>query len=97
MGCTAALPDTKSIVGLVGLLVGVGEITGALSYGLLTKWSPNWARGSIILFAMVCHLTAFVLIFIGTQCTRHIYIVPYLVFCCIIGIKNVYNHFALLE
>ena len=65
MGSTGALPDAKSLVGLVGLLVGVGEIVGALSYGFLTKLFPNWARGFIIIFAMCCHLTAFMLIFIG--------------------------------
>lgn len=65
VGSTAALPDAKSLVGLVGLLVGVGEIVGATSYGFLTKWFPKWARGFIILFAMTCHLTSFVLIFIA--------------------------------
>ena len=59
------ISDAKSLVGLVGLLVGVGEICGALGYGFLTKVFPSWARGFIILFSLGCHCVCFILIFIG--------------------------------
>jgi len=65
VGSTEALPDAKSLVGLVGLLVGVGEICGALGYGFLTKVFPSWARGFIILFSLGCHCVCFILIFIA--------------------------------
>ena len=65
VGSTAALPNAKSLVGLVGLLVGAGEIIGALTYGFLTKVAPQWSRGFIIIFACICHFTAFMLIFVA--------------------------------
>ena len=55
VGSTAALPNAKSLVGLVGLLVGAGEIIGALTYGFLTKIAPKWSRGFIIIFASICN------------------------------------------
>ena len=41
VGSTAALPNAKSLVGLVGLLVGAGEIIGALTYGFLCAKTTN--------------------------------------------------------
>ena len=65
VGSTEALPNAKSMVGLVGLLVGTGEIVGALTYGFLIKIAPQWSRGFIIIFSLVCHCISFMLMFLA--------------------------------
>ena len=65
VGSTGALSDAKSLVGLVGMLVGTGEIFGSFLSGLFIKIFGQKSRGIIIIFALIFHFISFFLIFIS--------------------------------
>lgn len=65
VGSTTALPDPKSLVGIAGLMVGTGEVSGAIGWGLVNKWAKVWGRGIVIISSTFCHITAFVLLYLS--------------------------------
>ncbi|OQV20090.1 UNC93-like protein MFSD11 [Hypsibius exemplaris] len=82
----------KSILGLAGVAIGVGQITGGLAFGILGKKTIRYGRDPIVLFGYLIHLIAFFLIFLNIpgdaplrESTLQAYMTPniYLgIFCC---------------
>ena len=64
VGSTEALPDPKSLVGIAGLMIGTGEVSGAIGWGIVNKWAKMWGRGIVIISSTFCHLAAFVILFL---------------------------------
>lgn len=55
----------KSIVGLAGVAIGVGEIVGGLAFGILGKKTIRHGRDPIVVFGFIVHLCTFFLIFLN--------------------------------
>ncbi|XP_061867116.1 UNC93-like protein MFSD11 [Colius striatus] len=54
--------DEKSLIGLSGIFIGVGEILGGGIFGLLSK-SNGFGRNPVVMLGIVVHFIAFYLIF----------------------------------
>ncbi|XP_068105788.1 UNC93-like protein MFSD11 [Hyperolius riggenbachi] len=56
--------DAKSLIGLSGIFVGLGEVLGGAVFGLLSK-NSHFGRNPVFLFGLVVHFLAFYLIFLS--------------------------------
>ncbi|XP_018411187.1 PREDICTED: UNC93-like protein MFSD11 isoform X3 [Nanorana parkeri] len=56
--------DAKSLIGLSGIFVGLGEVLGGAVFGLLSK-NSRFGRNPVFLFGLVVHFLAFYLIFLS--------------------------------
>nr|XP_054763618.1 UNC93-like protein MFSD11 [Lytechinus pictus] len=57
--------DSNSFIGISGMLIGAGEITGGLLFGILGKKTIKFGRDPIILLGYVVHMICFYLIFLN--------------------------------
>ncbi|XP_049940145.1 UNC93-like protein MFSD11 [Schistocerca serialis cubense] len=58
-------PNAKQLVGLSGIFIGVGEVTGGLLFGILGHKTIRWGRDPIVIMGFVIHLLSFFLIFLN--------------------------------
>ncbi|XP_075033850.1 UNC93-like protein MFSD11 [Mixophyes fleayi] len=56
--------DAKSLIGLSGIFVGLGEVLGGAVFGLLSK-NSRFGRNPVFLLGLVVHFLAFYLIFLS--------------------------------
>ncbi|KAG8446106.1 hypothetical protein GDO86_013829, partial [Hymenochirus boettgeri] len=56
--------DAKSLIGLSGIFVGLGEVLGGGAFGLLSK-NRHFGRNPVIILGLVVHFLAFYLIFLA--------------------------------
>uniref|UniRef100_A0A4W3JMP2 UNC93-like protein MFSD11 n=1 Tax=Callorhinchus milii TaxID=7868 RepID=A0A4W3JMP2_CALMI len=56
--------EAKSMVGLAGIFIGVGEIIGGGTFGLFNQYH-NFGRNPIVLLGLLTHVVAFYLIFLN--------------------------------
>lgn len=56
--------DAKSLIGISGICIGIGEILGGGVFGLLNK-SSRFGRNPVILLGLITHYVAFYLIFLN--------------------------------
>ncbi|KAJ7989404.1 hypothetical protein DPEC_G00304200 [Dallia pectoralis] len=56
--------DAKSLIGLSGIFIGIGEILGGGVFGLLNKCN-RFGRNPVVLLGMITHFVAFYLIFLN--------------------------------
>uniref|UniRef100_A0AAY5KCD8 UNC93-like protein MFSD11 n=1 Tax=Esox lucius TaxID=8010 RepID=A0AAY5KCD8_ESOLU len=56
--------DAKSLIGLSGIFIGIGEILGGGVFGMLNK-ANRLGRNPIVLLGMITHYVAFYLIFLN--------------------------------
>ncbi|XP_038021271.1 UNC93-like protein MFSD11 [Anas acuta] len=56
--------DEKSLIGLSGIFIGVGEILGGGIFGLLSK-NNRFGRNPVVMLGIIIHFIAFYLIFIN--------------------------------
>ncbi|XP_054833806.1 UNC93-like protein MFSD11 [Eublepharis macularius] len=54
--------EEKSLIGLSGIFIGIGEILGGGLFGLLSK-SHHFGRNPVVMFGIIIHFIAFYLIF----------------------------------
>ena len=57
--------DSDRLVGLVGIMIGIGEIVGGLTFGIFGKKTVKYGRDPIILMGGVLHFVAYFLIFLN--------------------------------
>ncbi|XP_077412486.1 UNC93-like protein MFSD11 [Vanacampus margaritifer] len=57
--------DAKSLIGLSGICVGLGEILGGGTFGALNKGGGRLGRNPVVLLGLLAHYVAFYLIFIN--------------------------------
>ncbi|XP_055510184.1 UNC93-like protein MFSD11 isoform X2 [Leucoraja erinacea] len=60
--------EAKSLIGLSGIFVGVGEIIGGATFGLLNKFLSKYlgiGRNPVVLLGLFCHILAYYLIFLN--------------------------------
>lgn len=65
VGNTKNFEHPKRQIGLVGMLIGCGEITGGLLFGIFGKRSNRFGRDPIVLFGAAVHWICFLLIFLN--------------------------------
>lgn len=65
VGATLNLSDSKKLVGLSGVFIGIGEVLGGLCFGILGKKTTKWGRDPIVIAGFVIHILAFFGIFIN--------------------------------
>lgn len=67
IGFTTQIGESaKQLVGLSGIFIGVGEVFGGVSFGLLgARTSNKLGRDPIVILGFVIHLIAFFLIFLN--------------------------------
>ncbi|XP_015765862.1 PREDICTED: UNC93-like protein MFSD11 [Acropora digitifera] len=63
VGNTSHFHQAKRQIGLVGMLIGCGEISGGLLFGIFGKRSTKFGREPIVLLGMISHWICFLLIF----------------------------------
>uniref|UniRef100_A0A8C5KK21 UNC93-like protein MFSD11 n=1 Tax=Jaculus jaculus TaxID=51337 RepID=A0A8C5KK21_JACJA len=56
--------EEKSLIGLSGIFIGIGEILGGSLFGLLSK-NSRFGRNPVVLLGIVVHFVAFYLIFLN--------------------------------
>lgn len=56
--------DSKSLIGISGIFIGIGEILGGGVFGLLNK-SSSFGRNPVVLLGLITHFVAFYLIFLN--------------------------------
>uniref|UniRef100_A0A8C3YPJ6 UNC93-like protein MFSD11 n=1 Tax=Catagonus wagneri TaxID=51154 RepID=A0A8C3YPJ6_9CETA len=56
--------EEKSLIGLSGIFIGIGEILGGSLFGLLSK-NTRFGRNPVVLLGMLVHFLAFYLIFLN--------------------------------
>ncbi|XP_077020054.1 UNC93-like protein MFSD11 isoform X2 [Tamandua tetradactyla] len=56
--------EEKSLIGLSGIFIGIGEILGGSLFGLLSK-SNRFGRNPVVLLGILVHFVAFYLIFLN--------------------------------
>lgn len=56
--------DAKSLIGLSGIFIGIGEILGGSCFGMLNQWN-RYGRNPVVFFGLVTHFLAFYLIFLN--------------------------------
>ncbi|KAM4664622.1 UNC93-like protein MFSD11 [Discoglossus pictus] len=56
--------DAKSLIGLSGIFVGLGEVLGGSVFGLLSK-NGRFSRNPVVILGLVVHVLAFYLIFLN--------------------------------
>uniref|UniRef100_A0A3P9HG10 Major facilitator superfamily domain containing 11 n=1 Tax=Oryzias latipes TaxID=8090 RepID=A0A3P9HG10_ORYLA len=56
--------DAKSLIGISGICIGIGEILGGGVFGLLNK-SNRFGRNPVVLLGLITHYVAFYLIFLN--------------------------------
>ncbi|XP_078081645.1 UNC93-like protein MFSD11 [Mustelus asterias] len=60
--------EAKSLIGLSGIFIGVGEIIGGATFGLLNKFLSKYlgiGRNPVVLLGLLSHVIAFYLIFLN--------------------------------
>lgn len=67
IGFTLALGDSaKQLVGLSGIFIGVGEVSGGVAFGLMgARFAKKIGRDPIVVLGFVIHMIAFFLIFLN--------------------------------
>jgi len=65
VGNTGLLEDNKQQIGLVGMLIGVGEITGGLLFGILGSRTNKYGRDPIVFLGFIIHMVTFYLIYLN--------------------------------
>jgi len=65
IGNTLQLEDSKSLVGLSGIFIGVGEIFGGALFGILGSKTNRYGRDPVILLGFLSHAIGFFLIFLN--------------------------------
>ena len=70
-------------VGLVGLVIGIGEISGGAIFGIFGKRTQRFGRDPIVILGMLLHMVCFLLIFYiipnDTTTTLHPSATPFLI------------------
>ncbi|XP_054155072.1 UNC93-like protein MFSD11 [Oppia nitens] len=61
----AADGNSKPYIGIVGILIGCGEIVGGATFGLLGSKTNRYGRDPIVILGYVVHMVSFFLIFIN--------------------------------
>ncbi|XP_058267541.1 UNC93-like protein MFSD11 [Hemibagrus wyckioides] len=56
--------DAKSLIGLAGIFIGVGEILGGSVFGMLNQCN-QYGRNPVVLLGLITHILAFYLIFLN--------------------------------
>ncbi|XP_057310453.1 UNC93-like protein MFSD11 [Hydractinia symbiolongicarpus] len=59
------LSDPKRQIGLVGMMIGTGEITGGLLFGIFGKRTIKYGRDPVVLLGFLVHMLTFYLIFLN--------------------------------
>ncbi|XP_065659218.1 UNC93-like protein MFSD11 isoform X2 [Hydra vulgaris] len=62
---TKNLNESHRQVGLMGILVGCGEILGGLLFSIFSKRTEKYGRNPIVLLGFIIHMIAFYLIFLN--------------------------------
>ncbi|XP_076340619.1 LOW QUALITY PROTEIN: UNC93-like protein MFSD11 [Tachypleus tridentatus] len=57
--------DSQKYVGISGMLIGIGEIIGGASFGILGKKTNQYGRDPIVILGYIVHMISFYLIFIN--------------------------------
>ncbi|XP_060064212.1 UNC93-like protein MFSD11 [Ylistrum balloti] len=57
--------DSKGLIGISGIFIGVGEILGGAMFGLFGKRTNKYGRDPIVVLGYVLHMVCFFLIFIN--------------------------------
>lgn len=61
----AHLADPKRQIGLIGMFIGLGEITGGLLFGIFGKLTVKHGRDPVVLIGFVIHVITYYLIFLN--------------------------------
>lgn len=64
IGFTLAIGESaKQLVGLSGICIGIGEVSGGILFGLLGSKTIKYGRDPIVISGFIIHLFSFLLIF----------------------------------
>ncbi|CAL8145606.1 unnamed protein product [Orchesella dallaii] len=57
--------DTRKLVGVAGILIGIGTLLGGLIFGVFAEKTANSKRSLVVVIAFISHLVSIILIFIN--------------------------------
>lgn len=65
VGFTLNLTNSKELVGISGIFIGVGEVLGGAAFGILGSKTVKWGRDPIVIGGFLVHIVSFFLVFIN--------------------------------
>lgn len=66
VGFTQKIHETpKEYVGIIGICIGIGEVTAGTVFGILGSKTVRFGRDPIVIIAYVIHLVTFLLIYLN--------------------------------
>ncbi|KAJ3663428.1 hypothetical protein Zmor_007691 [Zophobas morio] len=65
IGFTKQFDNSKELVGLSGIFIGVGEVLGGAAFGILGAKTIKWGRDPIVIGGFLVHVVSFFLIFLN--------------------------------
>ncbi|XP_035210006.1 UNC93-like protein MFSD11 [Stegodyphus dumicola] len=66
--------DAVKFVGISGICIGAGEITGGAIFGILGKKTNKYGRDPVVLLGFLCHIVTFYLIYINLPSDSTLYL-----------------------
>ncbi|KAF7270621.1 hypothetical protein GWI33_016417 [Rhynchophorus ferrugineus] len=65
VGATLNLPNSKELIGISGIFIGLGEVIGGAAFGILGSKTIRWGRDPIVIGGFVIHVLSFFIIFLN--------------------------------
>ncbi|XP_066138123.1 UNC93-like protein MFSD11 [Euwallacea fornicatus] len=62
---TKVLPNSKRLMGISGIFIGLGEVIAGAAFGILGSKTNKWGRDPIVILGFILHVVSFFVIFLN--------------------------------
>ncbi|XP_066250469.1 UNC93-like protein MFSD11 [Euwallacea similis] len=65
IGSSDVLPNSKQLMGISGIFIGLGEVIAGAAFGILGSKTNKWGRDPIVILGFILHVVSFFVIFLN--------------------------------